>query len=58
MFQDKKLGGLGCNPKYKWRNLYQDNCVAINEAKKTINNNELKVKAFLNFGMGANPKAE
>jgi hypothetical protein len=36
---------------------YQENCAAINEAKKIINI-ELKVKAFRSFGMGANPKGE
>ncbi len=29
---------------------------AINEAKKTINNSELKVMVFRSFGMGGNPK--
>ena len=43
LFQDKKLGGLGCNPKFKRRNLFQDNRAAINEAK---NNKQQRVKKY------------
>jgi hypothetical protein len=34
LFQDKKLGGLGRNPKKSKSTRFQDNCAAINEAKK------------------------